>query len=207
MTAWHAVMRALLASLCGLIAVSASAQAAVTESLRHAPYTVRGESVGDVRADISSKQPSKGFDGRTTWNVRWDFRYQPRGSGCSVVGIAIKLDIVIIVPRLETGNEELAESFAIYSRALMEHEMGHAETARGVARRIDAGIAGLTAATCPELVRKANDLGHAIVREGNAEDVAYDARTGHGDTQGARWPRRLPPQQAPAEEAMPLEPE
>ena len=197
----------MLSGLCGLLAISAAAHAHVTESLRHEPYTVRGESVGDVRTDISSKQPSKGFDGRTTWNVRWKFRYLPRDAGCAIVGIEVKLDVVIVVPRLETGNEELAESFAAYSRALMEHEMGHADTARNVARRIDAGIAAMTAATCPDLVKKANDLGYATVREGNADDVAYDARTGHGDTQGARWPRRLPPQQAPAEETAPAEPE
>jgi predicted secreted Zn-dependent protease len=174
--------------------------AVVTENLQHKPYTITGETVGQVRENAVGKQPVQGFDGQTIWYVTWRFWHESRGAGCVITRVTTKLDLTIIVPRLETRNAELKASFEEYSRNLMEHELGHAETGRDVARRIDAGIAVLTAPTCPDLERKANDLGYAIVREGNDRDKAYDIRTEHGATQGARWPKPEPKLVAPVEE-------
>lgn len=194
-------MRALLAAAACLCATAGvPTHAAVTENLRHKPYTVIGETVGEVRENAVGKQPVKGFDGQTLWYVTWRFWHESRGAGCFITRVTTKLDLTIIVPQLETRNAELKASFEEYSRNLMEHELGHAETGRDVARRIDAGIAVLSAPTCAELERKANDLGYATVREGNDRDKEYDAHTGHGATQGARWPKPEPRLVAPAED-------
>jgi predicted secreted Zn-dependent protease len=71
----------------------------------------------------------------------------------------------------------------------MLHESGHARNAVAAARKIEAGLTALPPEpTCEALRSKANDLGHALIKEANQADLDYDRATQHGATQGARFP-------------------
>lgn len=187
-------MKSRLAFATCAVCITQAANAVVHENLQYKPYAVTGATEAEVRANIRDKQPSKGFDGYTRWHVNWRYAHASTASGCAVSDIHVRLDIAIIMPKLESGKAALRESFETYIKALTEHELGHAETGRMVARNIDARLASLTAPTCEALDRTARELAHAITREGNAQDIAYDVRTGHGETQGARWPLPPPPE-------------
>ncbi|RTL65177.1 MAG: DUF922 domain-containing protein [Hyphomicrobiales bacterium] len=183
-------MRTLVTCLAVLSAIGTGAQAGVTEAVVRKPYRVQGNSAAEVRADLKAKGPD-GWDGYTYWHVDWRYVYKPADAGCGIREVATQLTITFTMPSLETDNSVLKAAFDDYLTRLQVHEDGHAENGREAARRIDAGIAALTAATCEELGRVANAFGHRIVAETAAADKTYDAATGHGRTQGAVFPKPL----------------
>lgn len=168
--------------------VSAADQsfAAVRESVKTDRYVVRGNVAQDVRNLLNKKGP-QGFDAYTSWNIRWSFTYRNKDGRCIIQSVTTRVDIRYTMPRLETDNSALKQSFNAYLKRLQIHEDGHADNGRNVARRIDEGIKGLSELTCARLGTSANALGAKISREGNAFDLKYDAETDHGRTQGAIW--------------------
>ena len=91
----------------------------------------------------------------------------------------VKIDITF--PRLktdETTSPSLVKAFASYTEKLMVHEKGHAQNAIDAARKVEAGILALPPErTCDALRVKANDLGHALVKEANRADIDHDRLT------------------------------
>lgn len=162
--------------------------AAVVETLKREPYAVTGATEAEVRADINAKR-SGNYDAKVRWYFRWNYTYRNTASGCSMARVTVTLDLAMIEPALRSPDAGLQKSFDDYIARLRVHEEGHAAIARATAQRIDAALQPLTAPTCNALGQRANEMGHALVAESNAEQAAYDARTDHGATQGARWPR------------------
>lgn len=160
--------------------------ASVTENVVRTPYTVSGNTNAEVRADIDTKRPN-GWDAYTTWNVNWRYWYRVSDAGCAIDRIEVDLKIVFTMPKLVTSNAEVRKSFDAYIAKLQIHEDGHADVGRHVARKIQTTVAMMTAPNCDELGQKVNAEGTTIAREGNRMDLAYDKRTNHGETQGARW--------------------
>jgi len=171
------------------LALLSAAHAEVRETSAGEPYTVQGILAADVRSNMNSARTG-GYDARTTWTIDWRYSYKRApGGGCAIAGVTTDLAIVTRLPRLNTQNVALQQSFSTYLARLKLHENGHAANGRTTAGRIDAGIGALpAAATCKELSVIANALGDQLIREGTAADVAYDQRTNHGSTQGALWP-------------------
>lgn len=183
-------MRTCVACLAFLYALSVEAQASVSETVVRKSYRVQGNAALEVRSALKTKGPG-GWDAYTYWHVDWRYVYQPSAGRCSIGEVATQLTITVTMPVLDTDNAALKAAFAQYLVHLQAHEDGHAENGRRAARKIDAAIVDLTAATCDELGRVANALGHRIIEETAAADKAYDAATDHGRTQGAIFPRPL----------------
>jgi len=162
--------------------------AAVVETVNRAPYAVTGSTEAEVRADINAKR-SGGYDARVIWYFRWTYTYRNTASGCSMERVTVALELTMIEPVLRTADAGVQKSFEAYMAKLRVHEQGHTAIARATAKRIDAALQPLTAPSCDALGKRANEMGHALVKEGNAAQAAYDTRTDHGATQGARWPR------------------
>lgn len=176
--------------------------AAVVETVKHAPYTVTGTTEAGVRADINAKR-SGGYDARADWDFRWTYTYRNSASGCSMERVTVALVLTMIEPVLRTPDAAVQKSFDAYIAKLRVHEQGHSAIARATAKRIDAALQPLTAPSCDALGKRANEMAQAIINEGNAEQAAYDTRTDHGATQGARWPRATKTIAAPARPAAP----
>jgi predicted secreted Zn-dependent protease len=185
-----------LAAVAMLAAAPALAEPTVSESVHY--YDVSGATGREVRASLNREGPVSGndqkrYDAVCRWHVYWKFQYRQRGDACVITSASTDAKIVITFPRLktdETTSPSLMKAFADYTEKLMLHEKGHAANAIDAARKIEAGILALPPEpTCDALRVKANDLGHALIKEANQADIDYDLRTRHGATQGARFPQ------------------
>lgn len=174
-----------------ILLAATPARAAVTETVRQAPYLVTASTEEEARAAINEKRPGQ-YDALTKWWIEWRFERNWANGACAITHVHTTLTVTFVEPRLETNVPALRKSFDDYMSKLRTHEQGHAELARATAQQIDTKLLGLAAASCEEVSRQANEMGHALIRAGNLEQAAYDKRTDHGATQGARWPR-LPP--------------
>jgi predicted secreted Zn-dependent protease len=196
MPALPCVVARVVAAAAMLAAVPALAEPTVSESVHY--YDVSGATGREVRASLNREGPvsssdNKRYDAVCRWHVYWKFQYRQRGNACGITSAAADVKIVITFPRLktdETTSPSLVKAFANYTEKLMVHEKGHAQNAIDAARKIEAGILALPSEpTCDALRTKANDLGHALIKEANQADSDYDRLTRHGATQGARFPQ------------------
>jgi len=192
----------LVPALVGLIAAAAmtdmrpaQAEPIVSETIIY--YDVSGADAREVRESLNRNRPTSEADGKrhdayTQWYVSWKYQYRLQKAGCAIVSVSTEVKTTITFPRLKadtTTPEPLKSSFARYVNDLMLHEKGHVQIALDIARRIETGIRALPSqSNCDTLQEAANTFGHALLKEANQADIDYDMRTGHGATQGARFP-------------------
>jgi predicted secreted Zn-dependent protease len=174
----------------------ARANPRVVVRTRLRPYDVAGTSADELRAamerlgpkDRVSGTPYAGF---TRWRIEWSYNYA-RAAACAVTGVRVVARIQITLPRwrrTRRADPSLAAEWKRFVAALRRHEDGHAAIARSAARRIARRLRLLgTFRSCARLERAADAAGARILEEARAAETAYDERTRHGDTQGARFP-------------------
>lgn len=189
------VLRARLVDLAGVLAAlvcAGAAQAAVTEEYIQQPYPVRAQPGETLRKALNAATPiavdGQRFHGYTRWNVRWTFRWWREASGrCAITEVTTRLRTEVQLPELRSGTPAQQAVFDRYLSALSHHEEGHVQFGRDAAQAIDEGIAALPAAPdCAALERRANTLGHRLLREHAEREKQYDRDTRHGASQGAR---------------------
>jgi predicted secreted Zn-dependent protease len=159
-------------------------------------YPIRGTSEAELRIEMSAKGPlgasGRRFDGYTRWNINWRYQYRQDGASCGISTVTTDVKVTTTLPEWSderAAPERLRTRWREYLAALTEHENGHRTHGMDAAREIDRGIAALSAqASCGVLGNAANDLGNQIIRQYNERDLDYDRRTGHGLTQGTRFP-------------------
>jgi predicted secreted Zn-dependent protease len=175
-----------------LVSTGTPTGAVVTEEFIHQPYTVRAQPDESLRQAINAATPitvdGRRFHGYTRWNVRWTFRWWREASGrCTITEVTTRLRVELQLPDLQRATARQRAEFDRYLPALSEHEHGHVQFGRDAARAVDQGIAQLPAeAECATLERRANALGHSVLRDYVEREKRYDQSTGHGATQGAR---------------------
>ena len=169
-----------------------SAQADVTEQNLQRPYTVDAQPGESLRQALNRATPiavnGQRFHGYTRWNVRWTFRWWREASGrCTITEVTTRLRTQVQLPELHSATPAQHAVFDRYLSALSHHEEGHVQFGRDAAQAIDEGIAALPAAPdCAALERRANTLGHRLLREHAEREKQYDRDTRHGASQGAR---------------------
>ena len=150
-------------------------------------YAVGGTTDAQIRARLNARAPASpdGFDGDafTRWNFRWS--WPGYGSAACDLGKAtVTLGIVVSFPRWihpAAAPAAVAADWLRYTRALARHEQGHVDNVRA---RDPLVLRAIKRATCST----ADAAARAQLQLIRAQDVAYDARTRHGATQGARFP-------------------
>jgi predicted secreted Zn-dependent protease len=178
----------------GLAVVPGAAEPMVTEQMIY--YDVAGAAAQDVRRDMTQRGPfndrGRKLDAATNWYVRWRFSYRSSGPACAIADATTTVDVAITFPRLKEAPSTpaaLKQAFADYAAKLLTHERGHADIALDLARRIEDGIRALPPQSpCIALEQAANELGQSLLQDGKQRDIDYDERTGHGATQGVRFP-------------------
>lgn len=159
-------------------------------------YPIRGASEAELRIEMSAKGPlgagGRRFDGYTRWNINWRYNYRQDGGWCRIGTVTTDVKVTTTLPEWSDDRaapEPLRKRWREYMAALTEHESGHRGHGMDAAREIDRGIAALPAqSNCGALGNAANDLGNQVIRQYNERDLDYDRRTGHGLTQGTRFP-------------------
>jgi len=166
-----------------------------SESLEIEYYEVHGNSAQEVREWMNRNGPvgkdGRRFHGYTKWHVRWNFRYRPRGASCEVTSVETSLDVIMTLPRWTRpagAPAELEREWERYSAALRAHEDGHAGLGAAAAGEIQRRLSEMSGTSgCQALADDMNRTGRAILEEAKAREREYDATTGHGATQGARF--------------------
>lgn len=159
-------------------------------------YDIAGATSADLRREMNAKGPlgegGKRFDGHAKWHVRWTFRYAPDGRGCGFTQIRVTVSGTITLPRWSDADlsTPLHEEWRRYLSALRLHEYGHYAHGRQAAEDVERLGLSFHASECADIADTFNREADAIVRKYAAMDKAYDQKTGHGRTEGARFPRR-----------------
>lgn len=167
-----------------------AAAAAPSPRVAHATmryYAVGGTTPAQIRARLNARAPASpdGFHGDafTRWSFRWQWPASADGR-CRVSEATVTLRIEVSFPRWthpKRASAAVAAAWARYTRALARHEQGHVDYARA---RYAAVVRAIRGATCGT-ANAAAEQQLALIRR---HDVAYDAATRHGATQGARFP-------------------
>ena len=82
----------------------------------------------------------------------------------------------------------MVANWSRYLSALEVHENGHLQHGRDLDSNFTRAALAIKAANCAEVDRMLRQRFDAMVKDAQALDVQYDARTNHGATQGAHYP-------------------
>jgi predicted secreted Zn-dependent protease len=189
---------ALRRSLLALVVAAAPAAALAQPASAMAPapkiahatmvyYVVGGTTANQVRARIDKRRPvaSDGsrYDAFTHWEYRWNWPGYGTSS-CTLSQARVTVRVTVSFPRWshpKGSAPTLPAAWARYSKALARHEKGHVDYA---VARYPAVVRAIKNSTCAGADKAATAQLNLIRRH----DVAYDASTRHGATQGARFP-------------------
>jgi predicted secreted Zn-dependent protease len=150
------------------------------------PYTITGETAAQLRADLTRLGPvdhGVHVDAFTQWDITWKWPTASNGS-CTLSGATVNSTITITAPTWTPGpgvDPSLVAEWSRYITALATHEKGHIDY---VVASVASILKAVHAATCST----ANAAGNAIITRIRQHDIAYDAATHHGATQGAVFP-------------------
>jgi predicted secreted Zn-dependent protease len=169
----------------------------VVENVQAEQYIVGGDTAAAVRANLNRAGPyspvdDRTYDAITRWGIQWSFRYDDVPGVCSLQSATIEMVAVTTVPRLSPSSHLDAGTMSRwqgYLDALELHESGHLEGVRQGVRALQAAMDDASAmTTCSELGVYLNALAEAYQQALRDADVAYDADTAHGRSQGAVFP-------------------
>jgi predicted secreted Zn-dependent protease len=169
----------------------------LTLSTRNVYYRITGRTADDLRAQMSRRGPTDYFTGKrydafTNWTFSWWYHDRVSAGECRFTSTEVELDLKYTYPRWRRPpgvSTSLVASWNRYLKALRNHESGHGVIAIGVARKLLADIRALAPRpSCRKLEAAADVLGAGAIERANKVEAAYDTRTDHGATQGARFP-------------------
>jgi predicted secreted Zn-dependent protease len=150
-------------------------------------YAVGGTTTAQIRTSLDARAPKSpdGFNGDAFTQSHFHWNWPGYGtSTCDLAKASVTLTISVSFPRWthpKAASAAVAAAWARYAKALATHEQGHADVAYA---RYPAVVRAIKRATCAT----ADAAAHAQLDLMHKQDVAYDARTNHGATQGARFP-------------------
>ena len=197
-----ALLPALLLAACGGASGQTSLGAipvGMTADARETYYTVTGSNAGELRRAMRAAGPfrdGRRFDGYTDYNIRWRFRYAPRGMSCTIVDATVDYRVTITLPRWSPPPDapaELVQAWEEFTSALRRHEEGHRDLGAQAAREILRELRRVQTPGCTSIAAQANATGQRILNIYRERQRRYDGDTRHGMAQGVRWPPRADP--------------
>jgi predicted secreted Zn-dependent protease len=150
-------------------------------------YEIEGSSEQELRAQLDEMGPvdSSGYkgDALTEWEVSWN--WPGYGSGdCDLSQAEVTYTVKVLFPRWnppEDASNNLILKWFNYTYRLAKHEQGHVDYVVENYGIVNDAIQEATCETADEAALAALEPLHAF-------DLEYDRQTGHGTTQGARFP-------------------
>jgi predicted secreted Zn-dependent protease len=181
---------ALLLACSAALAAGPAAAATPSPSVPHATmhlYAVGGASTAQIAARLAANAPASPDGCRCFAYTAWSYRWSWPGYGsaaCDLARAVVTIRVDVHFPRWThpaAAPAAVAAAWSRFARALAVHESGHASYARA---RLPFIVRAIKGATC----RTADAAARAQLQVIRRHDVAYDARTNHGETQGAHFP-------------------
>ncbi len=159
-------------------------------------YKIGGTTAQELRGQMDKFDTSHKFRGHhdayTQWDANWSYPYSEIDSSCTTGPVKVGVTITFTFPKWnipEHASPELVDRWNAYLDALQTHEGGHTEIAIDAGREIFRALTALPAyPSCRELEQAADDTGQRILEQFRQQEIEYDRRTNHGETQNARFP-------------------
>lgn len=180
-------------SVAVVLSFAAPAAAEIRINEKTVYYDIAGSTPEALVAEMESRVPTSpfgrsGYFAFTTWRVEWYYSLAHDGRACRLEDTRVSVDITYTMPRWldrAGARRRLINYWDEFEQSLWTHERGHGDIGVEVAREVDAALGRFGArATCEALQQDANARASAVI-ENSTRDRDYDARTGHGRTQGA----------------------
>lgn len=162
-------------------------------------YDVHGRTYDELASDIRRIAPTvsdTSYVTETRSPLRWNLRHEITEGRCTINQVWVWMQAQITRPRWSPPPDADPAVVAEWKRflsALETHESGHREIAGKAARDIITRLRGLTDQArgvtdlCSQLDMNATDIARQITNKAVEEEIAYDAETRHGLTQGATF--------------------
>jgi predicted secreted Zn-dependent protease len=155
-------------------------------------YPVRGTTIAAIAHDLGVERSAESdYIGATTTRVQWQFAQQHVDDTCAISDVVVTLEIETRLPaweRLPGVSPTLVRQWATFLDATERHENGHRNIALHTAAAMAQSLVDEHGLPCAELDQLANASAQAQWDLGHQHQLAYDAATRHGETQGSRWP-------------------
>jgi len=157
-------------------------------------YDIEGRSWSDLAAALRERGPrahGRQFFGLTEWEMSVEYRPIAGGAGCAVDDLNIEVSVTTHLPRWSraaAAPTTLRRAWGRFVAALGQHEQGHRVLAERAAETASRRLRAASAPTCDRLDAEARSEVATVMGEYERRQLAYDAETGHGRTQGAVWP-------------------
>jgi predicted secreted Zn-dependent protease len=168
-------------------------------SITRSSYPVVGSTVGELRAVIEALGHSRGsgtFAAFTDWEVAWDYSIEGAAGEFRATVPRVGVRATITIPRWRPPRSAalaLREQWCRYLAAIELHEQGHVALAIEAGRGVITRLEGLPLFADAQALRRAADAAaRAAIAAARARENVYDEETGHGATQGARFPHAAP---------------
>ncbi len=177
-------------------AVDEASDTPVRAAVRTSPYRVTGHSVESLLASLREAGPRVHGDiffGLTSTSLSYRFGYRERAGLCETTNARVDLDVTITLPEWQSTPSapyELRRDWQRFSQALRRHEERHRDLAVEHAHAVRRAVDGLRAPTCDAVAALAAQRAEQAQGVAEAAHRAYDASTGHGESEGAIWPQR-----------------
>jgi predicted secreted Zn-dependent protease len=153
-------------------------------------YEVRGATVAALLASMSANQPFTNH-ASTEWRVDWSFEYLVKPDECILRSFNVRVRVRFTLPQWvdsQLADQVLQEEWKRYFGALQIHESVHAgfgiDAGKEMVRLVNSRE--WRAADRKELKARIDEECEKTLQEFRSQEVAYDKKTDHGRTQGAR---------------------
>jgi len=159
-------------------------------------YDIHGRTARELSLqlrELGPKTSSGAFFAETSSPIRWTWRSKASGTGqCMLTQVQVIIHSEMTMPRWVPPADTEPGVYASWLKmisALQTHEIGHKDIAARAAREILQRLNGVNT-FCTSLSNDVKRLTDAIITRERSEQLAYDAETRHGVTQGATFPPR-----------------
>lgn len=171
-----------------LLSFYSNAETNIVESFTF--YTVSPTSKSNLLKALNSASPIKEkgnvYHGHTKYNINWRFWWQSTNNQCAFTKVETTLKLIYTMPQLESSKPDVKAVWAKWYPNLENHEKGHGKLAKDVAHQIDEKLLSIgPKASCHILEAAGNALAHKLMARLKAENIKYDNKTNHGETQKA----------------------
>lgn len=160
----------------------------VTDPPNH--YRVFGASIEEVLHSLDTCKPIRGdYYATTNWWYSYVYDYYQKDNGlCGLRNIAVGVHFTSLLPYWDDEGPSVKKEWNRFLEHVIVHEDGHTEITTNALKAVYDALDHLPDTDCRTIVSAANERASLLAKEVDALNTAYDQRTNHGETQGARFP-------------------
>lgn len=184
----------LLFLLIAIVPITTWAKPIINEKYEY--YTVNPKSAEDLIKALNKASPLRKKNGqvlygRLNFDMKWNYSWKTNNGQCQMDTVTINLAITFVLPKLKKTDPKIDRVWNKWYPNLIKHENKHRDLAVRMASRIENSFLGMPRKpNCEQLNNQANKIGMRLLDELDSQNVEYDNRTNHGESEGA-WLKPL----------------